>query len=99
MTDKEICAYCLTSEHPIDVKGYRFAASGAEVAYLICHSCCTVLRRLHFNDEPNKMREFWNKVWANLSLDECIEPIESSASEAKQVVIEEESVVLVDLPI
>lgn len=95
MTDTEICAYCLTSEHPIDVRGCRYATSGAEVIYHICHSCCTVLRRIHFNDEPNKMREFWNKVWANLSLDECIQPIETMSEESKRVVVAEEERVLI----
>lgn len=78
MSETEICAYCLTSEHPIDVRGRRFVSTGSEVAYLICHSCCTVLRRFHFNDEPAKMKHFWNTVWSNLSLDECIEQVEEA---------------------
>lgn len=83
MSETEICASCLTSEHPIDVRGLRVLKSGSEVAYLICHQCCTTLRRFHFNDESVKMKQFWNQVWQNLSLDECIESVDEPAEKKK----------------
>lgn len=68
----DYCSHCLNSEDEIAVKGKKYLDNGSMKEYLICQSCCVTLRHYHFNDEHEKSRDFWTKVWDHLDLTTCL---------------------------
>lgn len=75
----ERCSHCQKDDQPIDVRGQRFLNSGERVYYYVCHTCCVEFRHYMFNDEPEKTRAFWDRVWMNLNIEEEIADLVAEA--------------------